>query len=122
MSWFKKKQKVLRVESERVTNSSYIVTIGVRHYQVRLTGGIPDGEAFMTINKFGECTAQSTIFKMDNVKMFGWYLREAPDGSSAIDIQIAGQIFSVLPQGVEKAKAFFLENLIEFKDKNYPNV
>ncbi len=53
--------------------------------------------------------------------MFGWYLKETVDGKSALDIQITGQIFSVLPQGVEKAKVFFLENLMEFKDRKYPN-
>jgi len=121
MSWFKRKLKLPQVKSGRVTNSGYLVSIGVKHYQVRLTGGIPDGEGLMTINKFGECTLKSPVLKMDNVKMFGWYLKETVDGKSAMDIQITGQIFSVLPQGVEKAKVFFLENLMEFKDRKYPN-
>jgi hypothetical protein len=122
MSWFKGKQKLSQPDPERMSKSKYFVAVGVKHYKVRLTGGLPDGEAFMTINKFGECTAKSPVLKMDNAKMFGWYLNEQEDGNSAIDIQIAGQIFSVLPRGVEKAKAFFLENLMEFKDKKYPNV
>ena len=121
MSWFKRKLKLPQVKSGQVSNRNYLVSIGVRHYQVRLTGGIPDGEGFMTINKFGECTLKSQVLKMDNVKMFGWYLKETVDGKSAMDIQITGQIFSVLPQGVEKAKVFFLENLMEFKDRKYPN-
>ncbi len=121
MSWFKRKLKLPQVKSGQVSNSNYLVSIGVRHYQVRLTGGIPDGEGFMTINKFGECTLKSQVLKMDNVKVFGWYLKETVDGKSARDIQITGQIFSVLPQGVEKAKVFFLENLMEFKDRKYPN-
>lgn len=121
MKWFRSKHKLSQPEPERLTKNSYSVSVGVRHYKVRLTGGLPDGEAFMTINKLGECTALSTVFKMNNVKMFGWYLKENGNGNSSIDIQIAGQIFSVLPQSVEKAKVFFSENLTEFKDKKYPN-
>ena len=112
--------KSSRVELGQESKSSYLVSFGVRHYQVRLTGGIPDGEGFMTVNKFGECTLKSPVLKMDNVKMFGWYLKEKSDGESALDIQIAGQIFNVLPTGIEKAKAFFSENLIEFKDRKHP--
>lgn len=122
MSWLKRKQKLPQLGPERVTKNSYLVSIGFKHYQVRLSGGMPDGEGLMTVNKFGECTANSPILKMDNVKMFGWYLKKAVDGSVAIDIQIAGQIFSVLPQSIEKAKVFFADNLMEFKDKKYPNV
>ena len=121
MTWFKRKMKSSRAELGQESKSSYFVSFGVRHYQVRLTSGIPDGEGFMTINKFGECTLKSPVLKMDNVKMFGWYLKEKSNGENALDIQIAGQIFRVLPAGIEKAKAFFLENLIDFKDRKYPD-
>ncbi len=113
--------KSSRVELGQESKSSYLVSFGVRHYQVRLTGGIPDGEGFMTVNKFGECTLKSPVLKMNNVKMFGWYLKEKSNGESALDIQIAGQIFSVLPTGIELAKAFFSDNLIQLKDKKYPD-
>jgi|LauGreDrversion4_2_1035121.scaffolds.fasta_scaffold2313422_1 hypothetical protein len=121
MSWFKRKIESSQAELNKESKSSYLVSFGVRHYQVRLTSGIPDGEGFMTVNKFGECTLKSPVLKMDNVKMFGWYLKEKSNGENALDIQIAGQIFSVLPAGIEKAKAFFLENLIDFKDRKYPD-
>ena len=121
MIWFRRKIKSTQAELSKESKSSYFVSFGVRHYQVRLTGGVPDGEGFMTINKFGECTLKSPVLKMDNVKMFGWYLKEKSDGENALDIQIAGQIFSVLPAGIEKAKAFFSENLMQLKDKKYPD-
>ena len=121
MSWFKRKVKSSQAELNKESKSSYLVSFGVRHYQVRLTSGIPGGEGFMTVNKFGECTLKSPVLKMDNVKMFGWYLKEKSNGENALDIQIAGQIFSVLPAGIEKAKAFFLDNLIDFKDRKYPD-
>jgi len=121
MIWFKRKIKSSQAGLSQVSKSSYMVSFGVRHYQVRLTGGIPDGEGFMTVNKFGECTLKSPVLKMDNVKMFGWYLKEKSNGENALDIQIAGQIFTVLPVGIEKAKAFFSENLMDFKDREYPD-
>ena len=113
--------KSSRAELGQESKSSYFVSFGVRHYQVRLIDGIPDGEGFMTVNKFGECTLKSPVLKMDNVKMFGWYLKEKSTGENALDIHIAGQIFSVLPAGIEKAKAFFSENLMQHKDKKYPD-
>jgi hypothetical protein len=121
MIWFKRKIKSSQAGLSQVSKSSYMVSFGVRHYQVRLTGGIPDGEGFMTVNKFGECTLKSPVLKMDNVKMFGWYLKEKSNGENALDIQIAGQIFTVLPVGIEKAKAFFSENLMDFKNREYPD-
>ena len=82
---------------------------------------MPEFEGLMTINKVGLCTVKSLVLEMTNIKMFGWYLREQSNGKEALEIQISGQIYNILPQSFEKAKLFLSENLMELKDSKYPD-
>lgn len=108
--------------SKQETNrKSNFVSVGFKYYPVRLSGGMPEFEGLMTINKVGLCTVKSLVLKMDNIKMFGWYLRENSNGNETLEIQISGQVYNVLPQSIERAKLFLSENLMELKDKKYPD-
>jgi len=108
--------------SHQETNKkSNFVSVGFKYYPVRLSGGMPEFQGLMRINKAGLCTVKSLVLEMNNIKMFGWYLRENSNGNEGLEIQISGQIYNVLPESFEKAKLFLSDNLMELKDTRYPD-
>lgn len=109
------------ISKQATDRKSHFVSVGFKYYPVRLSGGMPEFEGLMTINKVGLCTVKSLVLEMTNIKMFGWYLREQSNGNEALEIQISGQIYNILPQSFEKAKLFLSENLMELKDSKYPD-
>ena len=121
---FRSKRKFIKLADNRnqdiVSPSKFLISIGIKYFPVRLSGDMPEFEGLMTINKFGECSIVSPEFKINPIKMFGWYLNKNLDDSYSLEIQITGKFFRVLPASLEKANTFLSENFPELKDKRYP--
>ena len=121
---FKSKRKSIKPvgngNQDNNSPSKFLISIGIKYFPVRLSGDMPEFEGLMTINKFGECSIVSPEFKINPIKMFGWYLKKNLDDSYSIEIQITGKFFRVLPASFEKANTFLSENFAELKDKRYP--
>jgi|GEM_PF-2723645 len=102
------------------SKSKFLVEIVVKYFPVRVSGDMPEFEGLMTINKLGECSILGPGFRINPIKMFGWYLKKNLDGTQLLEIQITGKFFRVVPASLDKAYAFLSENFPELKDKRYP--
>lgn len=116
-----KSKKLAKTTNQGIeSKSKFLVDIVVKYFPVRVSGDMPEFEGLMTINKLGECSIVSPEFRINPIKMFGWYLKKNMDDIQSLEIQVTGKFFRVVPASFDKAYSFLSENFPELKEKRYP--
>ena len=78
---------------------------------VRLTEDMPDFKAVMLIDKFGRCSTNGPVLKLEQAELQSWSLTKSLDGAPSLYFQIAGRTFHVTEVDVLEVFNYFLSNL-----------
>lgn len=78
---------------------------------VRLSEDMPDFKAVMLVDKFGKCSSEGSVLKLEEAEMQSWSLTKSINGLPSLDFQIAGRTFHVSEGDVTEVFNYFLQTL-----------